>query len=79
MILIIIIVTREGYHVGWVMKVGSDYDFYNTKHDLVHSVLCTDMLQLSDDKVLLLKIFIYLFILNCLILRLWVKKKRVVV
>jgi hypothetical protein len=27
----------DRYHVGWVAEAGSDFDFYNTKHEIVHS------------------------------------------
>jgi hypothetical protein len=30
-------ISADGYHVGWVADAGSDYDFYNTKHEIVHS------------------------------------------
>jgi hypothetical protein len=31
-------INADGYHVGWCQNAGSDYDFYNTKHEIVHSV-----------------------------------------
>ena len=45
-------ISADGYHVGWVKDAGSDYDFYNTKHEIVHTEEKTEMPQLSNPKLL---------------------------
>ncbi len=45
-------ISADGYHVGWVADAGSDYDFYNTKHEIVHSEEKKEMPQLNNPKLL---------------------------
>lgn len=45
-------IQADGYHVGWVADAGSDYDFYNTKHEIVHSEEKKEMPQLANAKLL---------------------------
>lgn len=45
-------VCANGYHVGWCKDAGSDYDFYDTKHEILHSVEKAELPQLTDPKLL---------------------------
>lgn len=48
-------ISADGYHVGWCSDAGADYDFYNTKHEILYSVDKSEMPQLSDPKVFALE------------------------
>jgi hypothetical protein len=44
-------VSADGYHVGWCQQAGSDYDFYNTKHEILHSVWIEHTHRRTTSKV----------------------------
>ena len=45
-------ISADGYHVGWVQDAGSDYDFYSTKHEILHTEEKSEMPQLSNPKLM---------------------------
>ncbi len=45
-------ISADGYHVGWVADAGSDYDFYNTKHEIVHSEEKREVRERAIEKCL---------------------------